>query len=121
MIIVELGYTSEHEDSHAGCLARKRSQHLLLVQLLRAAGWTILCDGTEPVHIVLLGTSATIYSWIAPTLVALGLHASQSPSLLQALHVHAVQSAWSIVALRRKLERMPSVFRSSPPVILDPA
>jgi len=78
-------------------------------------------DLSQFVHIVLLGTSGIIYSPIPAILATLGIPPFLITSLLNSLHVHAVQTAQSIICLRRRLENLPSAFHShvSPP-LFDP-
>jgi len=108
LIIVELGYTLE--PLYSDRLTEKRQQHLYLITLLRTAGWNIafnLAD-LDYVHFVILGTAGTIFCNAHSTLVSLGIFPSQVRSVLSSLHTHAVQSAFSIITLRRRLES--SVF-----------
>lgn len=105
--IVELTYT--HDSAYSSTLLRKHAQHVLLVQALTNAGWTV----HAPVHVILLGTYGTIFSLISPVLRHLGVINHVVPSLLQRLHIHAVTTAHAMLTLRRRLERTPA-FRSSP-------
>ena len=114
LVVAELGYT--FEPLYPDRLTEKRQQHLYLITLLRTAGWNIafnLAD-LDYVHFVLLGTSGTIFCNAHSTLISLGILPSQVYKVLSSLHTHAVQSAFSIVNLRRRLES--SVFFSDPPL-----
>ena len=105
IIVAELGYTHEH--SHDLCLTRKHEQHVSLIQALREAGWKIQQSGTNDVHILLLGTCATIFDSADKILRNIGIAPAQIPDILRSLHIHAVHYAVSILRLRRELERNP--------------
>ena len=108
LVIAELGYTIESLYSER--LTDKRQQHLHLVSLLIAAGWNIafnLAD-FDYVHFLILGSAGTIFCNVHSTLVSLGLSNSQIVTLLSSLNTHTTQAAFSIVTLRRHLEK--SVF-----------
>ena len=108
LVIAELGYTIESLYSER--LTDKRQQHLHLVSLLLAAGWNIafnLAD-FDYVHFIILGSAGTIFCNVHSTLLYLGLSPSQVVKLLSSLNTHATQSAFSIVTLRRHIEK--SIF-----------
>ena len=89
--ILELGYTHEH--SHAGGLARKRAQHASLVNELRLAGWTVSPCGSDDVHVLLLGTCATIYNSSPAVLAAFGFlnrlfHSFCAPYMSMLMNLH---------------------------------
>ena len=108
LVIAELGYT--YESLYAEQLADKRQQHLNLVSLLRTAGWNIAFNmaDLDCVHFIILGSAGTIFCNAHNTLVTLGLSNSQIVPLLSSLNTHATQAAFSIVILRRHLEK--SIF-----------
>jgi hypothetical protein len=120
--IIELGYTSEA--SHAETLQRKRQQHLQLLIHLTAAGWSVSTGNlqNEYVHIILLGTTGTIFKStdILHTLDVLGIQKSRVPTLLRALNVHAVTSFDSIICSRRRIEWAPNYNHASPILLHDP-
>lgn len=116
VLVVELGYT--YESHHDLCLYKKRLQHKTLVAALRAAGWTVTRLGPDDVHILLLGSCASVFSSIQPALLALGVLPPQLTPLLNSLHIHAVHYASKILRLRRRLERLSSPL--AVPLLMDP-
>ena len=109
--------------SHDACLARKRSQYAVLVAELRLEGWQVHAHGSDDVHILLLGTCATVYASTPAVLSAFGLHKHAIPPLLRALHLHAVKFAAAILSTRRELERDPAqvcIIPPPSPLLLDP-
>ena len=117
VLLLELGYT--HEFSHAACLARKRNQHATLVAELRLAGWTVHTHGPDDVHVLLLGTCATVYLTAPAVLAALGISQPDIFPLVRSLHLHAVKFATAILSTRRELERDPAqVCLVAPPAPL---
>jgi hypothetical protein len=110
--LVELGYT--RESCYADTLAAKLAQHVDLLALLVSAGWCVSPASAGPLaspHVVLLGTSGTIFSGVIPVLSTLGVPPSRVPAVLHSLHVTAVRAADQIVRTRRRLEHSPA-FRS---------
>jgi hypothetical protein len=117
--IVELAYTIESCYDHT--LARKRVQHAALVLALSAAGWTLHApQPTEHVHLIVIGSTGTIFSPIENALLALGVPARTIPKLLQSLHQFAVLYAASILRCRRRLENSLSDFHATPLIVDDP-
>ena len=117
--IVEFTYTIE--SCYADTIAYKREQHVALVQALSQAGWTIHSpQPSESVHILVMGSTGTIFSSTPETLQTLGIPPKDVTTVLQTLHQYAVQYAASILGLRRKLERSTDVFQPAPPIIDDP-
>jgi hypothetical protein len=67
------------------------------------------------VHIITLGIDGSLFRPLDKILTTLGIPQMASTKLLQRLHVHAVQSAYNIVRLRRGLERVRSQLRPQHP------
>ena len=117
--IVEFTYTIE--SSYDRTLARKRAQHAALVLALTAAGWTIHApQPAEYVHLIIIGSTGTIFSPIEEALLALGIPARKITKLLQSLHQFAVLYAASILRCRRRLENSVSDFHPTTLVVDDP-
>ena len=144
--IVELGYTIE--SLYTDTLTNKRQQHLTLIHHLLAAGWriddapnlplhpplpalpphplfptttgTTLTVAARKTHIIILGSSGSIFNSTPAVLEHLGILPSSLTPLLRRLHIHSVQYVGHIISHRRRLENLPSDFRPNSPIPPDP-
>jgi hypothetical protein len=71
------------------------------------------------VHILILGSSGILYRNIKHIFPILGIPASSIAPILRKLHILSVQTAYSLVNLRRTLENHPSHFHANLPPDLD--
>jgi hypothetical protein len=96
----ELCYTRESRRAmHADTLVAKLDQHVNLLALLVSAGWRVSPASAGPLaspHIVLLGTSGTIFSGgVGSCPLCIGCVSpapSRVPAALHSLHVTAVRA-----------------------------
>ena len=71
-------------------------------------------------HIIILGSSGSIFNSTPAVLEHLGILPSSLTPLLRRLHIHSVQYVGHIISHRRRLENLPSEFRPSAPLPPDP-
>ena len=101
MEMVEVGYCSDtnHEVKHR----MKTLQHQTLANTLRTAGHTV------HVAAITLGTTGTIPHAALTTFLDLGLSRNTALKLCDKLHKHAITTANSTIACRRRMERSQAV------------
>ena len=106
--IVELSYCSDNYPSDR--FHTKQLQHAALVAALRAAGWCV------EFRILLLGTAGTVFHPLLDFLdTDMGVPRALAHRCLNRLHLHAVNSCYSIICDRRSLERPSSTTSFQPP------
>lgn len=96
--VVEVGYCSDL--NWRSKMQEKMAQHQKLLQELKAAGWKV----DEQPQVIVLGALGAVYLSGREALVRLGLTKAQASKLLAELSVMAVEAAYEITLMRRRLE-----------------
>ena len=96
--VVEVGYCSDLNWRNK--MQEKMAQHQKLLQELKAAGWKV----DEQPQVIVLGALGAVYLSGQEALVRLGLTKAQASKLLAELSAMAVEAAYEITLMRRRLE-----------------
>jgi ribonuclease HI len=95
--LVEVGYCGDL--NHARKREEKQEQHTRLIAALQARGWAV------KLHVITLGHSGTLPKYLHKTLMDLGATSTAAKACAAKLHIHAVQKAKDMIAVRRMMER----------------